>query len=288
MAQGREHQPPQAVRPPNALAQRVLTAVVLLLVLLPAVLLLPVIFGIALIAMFVIGGAWEWSAFLGSASNALRAGYTAGVAVLLGLALWVIPSVLPIFPLLYVALAWWLVAFVWIVRFPMPIRRAQAALCGILALVPAGISLVFLLQVEQNGRYLLLLALVIVWVADAGAYFAGRRFGRVKLAPQVSPGKTWEGFIGGMTAAVLVTVAGAVTLGYPVAAAISLGLSVAAISVVGDLTVSMFKRHSGLKDSGRLIPGHGGVLDRIDSVSAAAPLFLLEAAWLGWLGGQGP
>ena len=117
-----------------------------------------------------------------------------------------------------------------------------------------------------------------------GAYFAGRRFGRVRLAPRVSPGKTWEGVIGGLICAAITAAAGAAILGHAVGPALPLGMSVAAISVVGDMTVSMFKRNAGLKDSGNLFPGHGGVLDRVDSVTAAAPLFILEAGWLGWLG----
>jgi phosphatidate cytidylyltransferase len=286
MARAGEHDSSPARAPGNALARRVTTASVLLLVLLPAILLLPEAFSIGLIVLFLAAGAWEWSAFFTPGSAPQRLAYAAAVLLLLGLVLWAVPSRLPVMAVVYPALAWWLVAFVWILRFPMPIARPAVALGGFLTLVPAGASLAVLLRADGIGRYLLLLALVIVWAADAGAYFAGRRFGRVKLAPSVSPGKTWEGFLGGMGLAVMASVIGVLALGGKVIVAVSLGLSVAAISVVGDLTVSMFKRSVGLKDSGRLIPGHGGVLDRVDSVTAAAPLFVLEAAWLGWLGGQ--
>ena len=270
--------------PTNALAQRIITAAVLLVVLLPALLLLPVAVGIGLIGLFVLGGAWEWSAFFQPRGAAVRFAYVAIVALLLALAAWAVPSALAVTAAVYAALAWWLVAFLWVLRFPTPIARPTVALCGLLVLVPAGVSLVSMLQAEPRGRFLVLLVLVIVWAADAGAYFAGRRFGRVKLAPRVSPGKTWEGVFGGLALAVLAATVGAAVLGHPPSVAAPLGLSVAAISVVGDLTVSMFKRNAGLKDSGRLIPGHGGVLDRVDSVTAAAPLFVLEASWLGWLG----
>jgi phosphatidate cytidylyltransferase len=130
---------------------------------------------------------------------------------------------------------------------------------------------------------LLIFMMVLVVAADVGAYFAGRAFGRVKLAPRVSPGKTWEGVVGGMASAGLVAVAGAYWLQLPTASFLALCAAVAVASVVGDLTESMFKRSVGLKDSGTLLPGHGGILDRIDSISAAAPVFALGLMWFGAL-----
>ena len=132
-----------------------------------------------------------------------------------------------------------------------------------------------------QGSALLLLVLAIIWAADIGAYFAGHRWGRLKLAPQVSPGKTLEGVAGGLVSAVLVAGAGGSLLGLPLAVMLPLGLCMAALSIVGDLAESMFKRSVGLKDSGRLFPGHGGLLDRIDSITAAAPLFALALQWMG-------
>ena len=130
---------------------------------------------------------------------------------------------------------------------------------------------------------LLLFALLIVWVADMGAYFAGKQFGRVKLAPSISPGKTWEGVFGGLVLVVVLTLVWAHFGEMELNVLLPFCLAVGALSVVGDLTVSMFKRTAGVKDSGKLFPGHGGVLDRIDSVSAAAPLFALGLNWLGLL-----
>ena len=122
------------------------------------------------------------------------------------------------------------------------------------------------------------------WICRAG-FALGitryERFGRLKLAPQVSPGKTWEGPFGGVLLATLASVAGGLLVGLPPASMIPLGLGVAVLSVVGDLAESMFKRSVGAKDSGRLIPGHGGVLDRLDSITAALPLFALALSWLG-------
>jgi phosphatidate cytidylyltransferase len=270
--------------PGNSLAQRVVTAVVVLAFLLPAFLLLPKVFGEALVGLFVLGAAWEWSAFLGSPARGARLAYVAMIAVLVFIAALVVPRFLPVSTVILASLAWWAVAVVCIARFPIRITAAMAAAGGILVLLPTWVSMTALLETPVGGRTLVLLALAIVWAADVGAFFAGRSFGRVKLAVRVSPGKTWEGVIGGLTCAALTAAAGAVWLGHPAGPAVALGLSVAAISIVGDLTVSMFKRSAGLKDSGNLFPGHGGVLDRVDSVTAAAPLFVLLAARLGWLG----
>lgn len=267
----------------NSLAQRVLTAVVLVAALLPAFLFLPKVFGVVLITAFVLGAAWEWAAFAGWNSAMGRAGYVTVTAAVLSVAYAWAPHPGAVLRIAALAMAWWAAAFALVLVFPVRIPRAVAWFCGLLVVVPAWMCMVALLGTDIGGRRLLLVVLAIVWAADVGAYFVGRRFGAVKLAPAVSPGKTWEGVIGGLVCAALAAIAGAIVLGRPVGPAIPLGLSVAAISVVGDLTVSVFKRNAGLKDSGNLFPGHGGVLDRVDSVTAATPLFLLLASWTGWL-----
>jgi phosphatidate cytidylyltransferase len=120
--------------------------------------------------------------------------------------------------------------------------------------------------------------------ADVGAYFAGHALGKTKLAPQVSPGKTWEGVIGGFVVSVLVAYGGSRWLGWPTTPMMLLALGAAAFSVVGDLVESLMKRHSGLKDSGRLFPGHGGLLDRLDSLTAGVPLLVLGLLKAGLIG----
>ena len=127
----------------------------------------------------------------------------------------------------------------------------------------------------------MLFALVLVQVADIGAFFVGRRFGKRRLAPSVSPGKTWEGVIGGVVASALVAVIGGAYFGTPLAWFLPLCLAAVGFSIVGDLTESLLKRFAGLKDSGRLFPGHGGVMDRIDSVTGAAPVLFLGLLLLG-------
>jgi phosphatidate cytidylyltransferase len=262
------------------LAKRVLTAVVFVLVLLGAFFALPEWGAPGVIGLLLALAGWEWAGFLGGNGLVRRAAYAVLVMALVAAATaWILGG-----PRLHwlaiVSVLWWTLAFGWIIRYPVPIGLPAAAVSGVFVLVPAGASIMWLLA-QERGPMLVLGMLVMVWAADIGAYFCGRRFGRVKLAPDVSPGKTWEGVIGGLLAACAVAVPLGQIGGVSLLQSFSMGLSVAAISVVGDLTVSMFKRNAGLKDSGVLFPGHGGVLDRIDGVTAAAPLFLVEMLWFG-------
>ena len=159
-----------------------------------------------------------------------------------------------------------------------PLQKLAGWICGALVLIPAYLAIMSLYSLQPA---LLLFVLIIVWVADIGAYFTGKRFGKVKLAPKISPGKTWEGVFGGLLAVAVLTLVRARWQEIDIAVLLPFCLAVAIISIIGDLTVSMFKRNAGVKDSGRLFPGHGGVLDRIDSVTAAAPLFALGISWVG-------
>jgi phosphatidate cytidylyltransferase len=160
------------------------------------------------------------------------------------------------------------------------------ALAGDLILVPAWGALVALHGQEPHGPAWVLFLAALVWLADIGAFFAGRRWGRRKLAVRVSPGKSWEGVAGGVLAALAGAAVAVVLAGEPlhqVPILFVLVVVTVAASVLGDLTESLFKREAGLKDSGGLLPGHGGVLDRIDSLLAAAPVFVLGLVWLGRL-----
>jgi phosphatidate cytidylyltransferase len=259
----------------GALRARVLTALVLGVLLVSAVLGLPAVATQALVAAAMLAGAWEWSLFLRPASRAARLVYVVLVAIALAAA-WLAtrdPASLRAF--LAAAAAWWVVALGWLALRPGRGGPLAAAIAGVLALVPCGVALAEFRALEPRGASLLLFALLLIVAADTGAFFVGRQLGRVRLAPQVSPGKTWEGAIGGVVLASVVAVAGARWFGLPPVAMLGIGVATAAFSIVGDLTESMFKRHTGLKDSGSLFPGHGGVLDRIDSVSAGAPVLLL-------------
>jgi phosphatidate cytidylyltransferase len=157
------------------------------------------------------------------------------------------------------------------------------AVAGLVVLLPSWWLLVTL-HATARGPALSLTLMSIVWAADVGAYGFGRWLGRRKLAPAVSPGKTWEGVSGGVFVAALVAAGAAQLLSLPVGALVALGVVTALVSVLGDLTESLFKRNVGVKDSGSLFPGHGGVLDRFDSFTAAMPLFVIGLIWLGVLG----
>jgi phosphatidate cytidylyltransferase len=150
-------------------------------------------------------------------------------------------------------------------------------ICGLAVLIPAFVALARL-QISAHGfargPLLVLWLVLMVCAADIGAYFAGRAFGRRKLA-LVSPGKTWEGALGGLLMVAVAAALGAVYFDLPALTVVTFGIGVGIFSIIGDLTESMFKRAASLKDSGSLLPGHGGLLDRIDSVTAAAPLYAL-------------
>lgn len=266
------------------LKQRFLTALVLVPLLLVILLGLPRLLAVLVFTLLVLAGAWEWSAFLRSRSVALRAAYVSVVAVLMGLAWQTGITANGLQWVLLAALGWWLIAFIWLSSFPSHVSSIAAGLAGLCVLVPAWVALGRLHLSDPAGPQWVVFLLVLISLADVGAFFAGRQFGRFKLAPRVSPGKTWEGLFGGMALAMLVAGAGVVWFAVPAGPFLSLCAAVVLLSVVGDLTESLFKRYAGLKDSGTLFPGHGGVLDRIDSVTAAAPLFLLGLSWLGVVG----
>ena len=229
-------------------------------------------------AVVLIACAWEWAGFGALKNPVARAAYAAVVAGLLGLCwLWSgDPQHLQI--LLRTACVWWAVAFLWLLLVPGRHDPAVSLVCGIPVLVPAFIALARLQLAARGlarGPEMVLWLVLLVCAADIGAYFAGRAWGRHKLAPRVSPGKTWEGAAGGLAAVILVVIIGAYHFGLSLIHGMVFGAVIGVFSVIGDLTESMFKRAAGLKDSGAILPGHGGLLDRLDSVTAAAPIYAL-------------
>lgn len=260
------------------LRQRILTAIVALAVLAVVLFVVPAFVARVVIAALLLAGAWEWGGFLFKNQTNGRLVYMVFIGLLMAVLFFAQPASRVIDAVLWGALVWWFMALLWMFFFPTPVARTVTWLCGALVLVPAWTAL-DLLYVQAPR--LLLFALLIVWVADIGAYFAGKGFGRVKLAPKISPGKSWEGVLGGLMAVVLLAAIGSWFLATEISVLIPFCLAVTMLSIVGDLTVSMFKRTAGVKDSGSLFPGHGGVLDRIDSVTAAAPLFALALGWIG-------
>lgn len=269
------------------LRQRVITALLLAPFAVLVILWTPHAVTALVLALLVLAGAWEWAAFAGLTSRTARSLYAAAIAVVIA-TLWLIGEGQPRFDaVIYAALIWWAVALLWVAFAPTHANRTAAIIGGFLVLVPAWLALV---RIHEFAPQLVLFLVLVVVAADVGAYFGGRQFGRHKLAPRVSPGKTWEGVVGGLVAAAAMTACAAIwfrTHGawFTISAAsfVAVSMLIVGASIVGDLTESLFKRHVGLKDSGNLLPGHGGVLDRVDSVTAAAPVFLYGLERLGLL-----
>ncbi len=261
---------------------RILTAVVFGGLLLSLLLWAPAWVSAVLVVLVILDAAWEWTALLRLTAPLTRWAYVLATGACLALAWWATATPLALQCLLGLAALWWLIAACWVAWAPQ--RHASLAggvVAGWFTLVPAGVALLRLRLDWPQGLRWLLAALFLVWAADTGAYFAGRWIGRHKLAPQVSPGKTWEGALGGLLLVCLLAAWAAPLLTMPRLPFAALCLVVGCFSIVGDLIESLFKRHAGLKDSGRLLPGHGGMLDRIDSLLAAAPLLMLGASLLG-------
>jgi phosphatidate cytidylyltransferase len=260
---------------------RILTAILLGAVLVSVLLFAPVTGVRALFGLFMIGGAWEWAAFAGCTQRPARLGFVLLIALLSigGRAL--ADGGMGYEGLLRVAAGWWLLALLWLLLAPQRVSHLVAGLAAMVSLPPTWIVLTHIAESWPRGAQWVLFILVLAFAADTGAYFAGRAFGRTKLAPRISPGKTWEGVIGGLALAAVAALAGARWFGQAPGVFVLLCLLAAGFSVVGDLTESMLKRASGVKDSGRLFPGHGGVLDRIDSALAATPVMALGLVHLG-------
>jgi phosphatidate cytidylyltransferase len=270
---------------PPMLGSRILTALILVPLVLAALFLLPPLgWGAATLVIAVVAAA-EWANLAGFAKLA-RMMFVAGT-VLIGVALLFAPSFgfargWPA-AVVFVAcggasLFWLLVATPWLAFRWKPASSLAMAAIGWVVLTGAWVALV---ELQAYSPWVVLGAMAIVWIADTAAYFAGRAFGRHKLAPEVSPGKTWEGVYGALAAVAVyavVLVPFAKAGGYSgadsalaVVAWVAFALGLVALSVVGDLFESLLKRQAGVKDSGRVLPGHGGVLDRIDALLAAMP-----------------
>ncbi len=265
----------------SELATRVVAACVLApLVLFVVVFTATPVFAIAF-SVFVLIGAWEWARLSGLGHPGLRVAYVAAVAAAL-VVLSVVDAPAPVgLWLILAGLLFWLAASLWVWQFQrvargLLTRELWRALAGFVVLIPAWYALTRIHANPETGPYWVLFLLLVVWVADIGAYFAGRRYGRRKLASRVSPGKTVEGLFGALLAVSLLAVTAGFWESFSVlqrGPVMLLCLFTVVVSVLGDLTESLVKRIAGVKDSGAIIPGHGGVLDRIDSITAAAPVF---------------
>lgn len=275
------------------LKQRVVTAIIIAAVFFSALFFSsPYSFSL-MTAAVVVYAAWEWSDLAGFSHKLARLLYTLSLAALLvasGYVLGVSESNsvdLIVGKTLMAWLApWWAIALLWVQGYPSSALLWGSSwvrvLIGYLVLVPAWLAMVILIHANQ-GEWLIMIVVMIVAFADIGAYFSGRAFGKHKLATNVSPKKTWEGLVGGVVANLIFVAVLLVALNidqWPML----LGLAMITVlaSVLGDLLESMVKRHRGIKDSGNILPGHGGILDRLDSLTAALPVFTLVYLYSGF------
>ncbi len=293
--------------------QRIITALILLPIVLFAIYFLSLKSFSLLVAIIILIGSWEWSGFINKITLLQRYFYvlmTFALMVLIYLYSlpleywngWLMPEGfmewLQIRDLaqisIILACIWWVLALVLVIIFP---RVSQSlvknlflmAAVGWLVLIPTWVALTGLRSIGMlmdfyRGSNLLLFSLCLVWAADTGAFIAGKAFGKHKLAAHVSPKKTWEGVLGGVMLSTLVVIAAVNILAIPesqIPGLILIACIIVAFSVIGDLTESIFKRLAAVKDSGNILPGHGGILDRIDGLTASIPLCLLGFAVLG-------
>jgi phosphatidate cytidylyltransferase len=279
---------------------RLLAALVMAPVAIAAILLLATPWMVALAAVLFLAGLWEWFDLAEIEDTLARTVLlVANLAVMVAI-VWASRSSTGYSMVLFqlasvVGVVWWLLALLWLGRYDFASdhdthARVFKLAAGALSVIPAWCALAWIHASQPNGHRWLLTALAIVWAADSGAYFAGRKlggklFGGRKLAPRISPNKTLEGLGGGVIAGIAVgivfaLIAGATANQLPAVALVA--FAAVLFSVVGDLFESLLKRHAGVKDSGNLIPGHGGILDRIDGVLAALPVFALGKAVLGF------
>jgi len=234
-------------------------------------------------------GAWEWAGICGWQSRFTHALYVGALFLTMLLGYWSLehyPEA--IVYILLISCIWWIIAIRWIVYHQrrgyssMPTSPYLKALLGGLILLPGWCAL-YVLHDRYGGEWVVFLFALIA-ATDTGAFFAGKRWGRTKLADKVSPGKTWEGVLGGLLGSLLITLTFALLQRMTLTELIiftSLCLTTVLASIAGDLLESLFKRQMQLKDSSQILPGHGGVLDRIDSLTSATPIFLLGMIALG-------
>ena len=280
------------------LKQRIITALILAPAAILAIFYLPLAYFAALLMVIIGIGAWEWGPLMGVVDKTKRLIFTAAT-ILLTSGVWALLSPNDLWlsnnelhhyamVLLWIAVAWWILSAFLMLSYPNSSGiwskyRSVRGIFGWLTLIPTWLAFMVIRTNDYqadafSGAQLLMFLFMMVWSADIGAYFVGKAIGKNKLMPNVSPGKTFEGFLGGVVFACLLVAITAYNLGWPsekVTTVLLVTVLITTVSVLGDLSESMFKRQAGVKDSGSILPGHGGILDRIDSLTATAPIFAL-------------
>jgi phosphatidate cytidylyltransferase len=268
--------------------QRLLTALLITPLAIVAILLLPSASFALIVAGLFLLALWEWTRLSGLRSRLLRSLLVALAAAIMFL-LWTQRGTWSWWSAIGAGCLWWLAALAWLRHFsfaatPTPVNTTLKLAGGALAVLPAWVAIAELHLAQPHLHTWALYALLLVWTADTSAFLAGSRFGKTKLAPKISPGKTIAGVVGALLGSALIAGVGGWLLavrGMTLVALVLLGLLSVAFSIIGDLFESLIKRHANVKDSGTLFPGHGGVYDRLDSVFAALPIFALGKFVLG-------
>lgn len=275
------------------LKQRIITSLILTPFVIWAVFDMPNVYW-SLFILFLVGlSSWEWAHLAGIGHSTLKGIYTATAIIAVVLLVWFVElSRQEFYILMYISIAWWLYRIVKVLFYRKPTEpnsvarlNVATALSIIVALILPFYSLIYLRNDYNFPGYLFYL-LMTIWTADVFAYFSGKYLGRDKLAPHVSPGKTWQGVYGALIGTLLGSIIGSFSFGFTlnqsfIFAAITFVIVV--VSIFGDLSESLYKRQNSIKDSGNLLPGHGGILDRVDSLSAAAPFYIVALSMLGFL-----
>ncbi len=276
------------------LKQRIITAIILALIFITATVFLSSFSYSLFVTIVVLAASWEWCAFIGLAKQVAKVSYLAtlgSMIIALYFFLGIVPESLVINSyragiILGLGILFWVLTFFMLKGYPSNSDRwnnkSKIALMGLMALIPTWVGIVQIKYLNPQG-FLLLGMVVMVAAADIGAYFVGKRIGKNRLAPSLSPNKTWEGVLGGFAACLLVGIlliwllhSYLITLSNgQILILVLLSLVVMLFDVIGDLLESMLKRNRDLKDSGKILPGHGGILDRVDGLLAVTPIFVL-------------
>lgn len=270
------------------LKHRVITALIFGSGLIAAIYLLENSIVALLLALVILLAGWEWSKLSGFVLPLVRLLYCAVLAGLIWVAWTAMSTDINWIKLFVTTAVWWVLALLWVTSYPVGnqntfLNQVVKSFAGILVLLPCWLGMV---KLHEQGPEWLLYVLLLIWLADSGAYFVGKAWGKHKLAPKVSPGKSWEGVLGALLVTIAYSWLGVYWLGLGqqhLLVFLVLSLLLVPVSIIGDLFESMIKRHADMKDSGAILPGHGGILDRIDSWTAAVPVFVLVAIWQGWL-----
>ena len=261
------------------LKERVTTAIIMASLIICSVIFLPTVMLASVLSVVICVAAWEWAACAGFDDNAHKVAYVLVILLCLTGCLKLLDNQWIIL-IVYCGFVWWLIAMFLVIRYQtnkyvnLSSRLLKAIIGGVI-LIPSWLSLI-LIHAKTSSASLILFLFLLIWLANSAAYFSGRKFGRKKLASNVSPGKSWEGVYGALLMSFLFGASYALYSEMQFSSAVLfliLVLFTVSFSILGDLVESMFKRMAGKKDSSQILPGHGGVLDRIDSLTSAAPIF---------------